>query len=276
MRTMFASLISVAAVTLASTRAAVSEAAGELLPADDSTLPIEPPHALDAAATVAQHINERFANGHPSEDLALTGVVVHQSDSFELGSYAHQDRLAASIINHKLPYLWSRSAVGFVLRPSDVQTALRCSYSRDGYTDFAVDGGCSATRFSDGHRMPPPPQLPFDANQTAAMLEAHLADVAALDQQSLTAGHCDLRDRSYCRYNELVISAQTIAAKLRFDSAANRPSIVEAVFVPMNTPVDHVEGDMAQARELARALSVPLLAFDYKELASGRGPFAVV
>ena len=52
--------------------------------------------------------------------------------------------------------------------------------------------------------------------------------------------------------------------------------VVEAVFVPMNTPVDHVEGDMAQARELARALSVPLLAFDYKELASGRGPFAVV
>ena len=39
----------VAAMTLASTRATISETAVGLLPADDGAMLIEPPHALDAA-----------------------------------------------------------------------------------------------------------------------------------------------------------------------------------------------------------------------------------
>ena len=110
-------------------------------------------------------LNARYTNGHPSNLLRETGILLHQIDALDenrvgenptpwlpctpkpedvdsppglelghLGCAAQQysDHLEGSIINPKVPFLYSDDAVGFIVAPEHAE--LRCSFPEDGGT----------------------------------------------------------------------------------------------------------------------------------------------
>ena len=223
---------------------------------------------------MVSRLNAQFLAGRPSDTLDEAGVLVRQIDAlvdhegtapWEVTFYTHlRDRLAASIVNAKLPFMFSTSAVGFVLSTSKLQEALWCSYPRDGNSMSAADHGCASKgaigSFKSLERM-----LIYHGN--------HLAPT-----RSCLWGKPDVDDRSNCRYNEVVLKSDVYAAQL--------PGVVEAVFFPEHGPVHHPEGDEVRARGVHRAFinafmlngdrRVPLLAYDVEEARFGRAPFREV
>ena len=91
-------------------------------------------------------LNHRFARGQPSNELDQTGVLLHQLDAMDDGHNepewlpcpAHQwchdfgDRFSASIVNSRLPFIFSPRNAGFVLNPAKV--SINCAYPKDGAT----------------------------------------------------------------------------------------------------------------------------------------------
>ena len=89
-------------------------------------------------------INERFARGHASSNLSEAGVLVHQFDGTTNFEYpwlpcppeqwcnSFNNRISASLINSRLPFLFKEGGVGMILAPK--ATSIRCSYFVDGGT----------------------------------------------------------------------------------------------------------------------------------------------
>ena len=300
------------------------------IPASPSSPPLPPLPPSPAPAPPppwspggAGRINHRFLNGFPSNDLALAGVLVHQTDTMDATDEpwapqrgSHADRLAASIVNARLPYMYSTSAVGVVLRPDLAQGLIRCAYGRDGGSYNMGDHGC-------GWGSDPPER--FDV-------------MMRYNQNQPYTGYClygapTSEDRSGCRYNEeslatgcpaqclhatasyltgsvLEVSSPASLLKLvqraigippgahhrlltacsqvvlnGFEYSELLPQVVEAVIFPINGHVDVREGDEASARNIRMhfvhkyglsAAQVPLLSYDVAAARSGKAPFVAV
>lgn len=86
----------------------------------------------------------RYEQGHASADLSVAGVLVHQFDDTEDGDKPWlpcppnrwcrdiADRISASLISRKLPYLFKEGGAGMILTPATAK--IRCSYFADGGT----------------------------------------------------------------------------------------------------------------------------------------------
>jgi len=212
----------------------------------------------------APSINARFVHGQPSNVLQVAGVLVHQADTmdawdapWQTASGRFEDRLAASLVNSRLPYMYSTSATGFVLRPALAQGVIRCSYGRDGNSYNMQPHGC-------GWNSHPPDA--FD-------------DMMRENEQKGYEGSCcyggvSAEDRGGCRYNEVVLDGWKYSEQL--------PNIIEAVFFPINGQVDKWEGSEDSARDVhakmlqqydLSAAQLPLLSFDVEVARSGGEPF---
>ena len=180
------------------------------------------------------------------------------------------DRFAASIVNAIAPYMFSTSAVGFVLSAADSSASqsrttgglqiddLWCSYPLDGNSMGQDHHGCGQGSYMTLSKM-----------------------LTAQQRMMRYTGRCvwgeiDAADRSGCRYNELVIKGDRYAQLL--------PSVIEAIFYPINAEVKHPEGGPEDARKLRAAFIShfyprggnrlpPLLAYDVAEAQAGRAPF---
>lgn len=191
---------------------------------------------------------------------------------------AFHDRLAASIINTQLPYTFSTSAIGFVLRPEALPatdettrgpSAIWCSYPGDGGSMRQPKGshGCGWGAF-------PPKKL--DAMLWQSQTARRYSYTCVVDDPRAPA---DAEDRSGCMYNEVVLRSDVYAAGL--------PGVIEAIFVPTHGPVHHRAGDLATASKMRKALigrywsdpplAAPLLTYDVGEARmGGHAPFACV
>lgn len=222
------------------------------------------------AVTVAAALNVRFTAGHPSDDLGRAGVIVRQMDSLNsnddmwgkatIGGGKWDDRLAASLVNARVPHMYSTSAVGLVLAPSAVSGHLWCAYPRDGNSMNQDSHGCANLR---GYDM-------FGPGDVGAMLRKQEQQMHW--HKDCLWGDPDDTDRSGCQYNELVLDADSLQARM--------PDAVEAIFFPTHAPVHHAEGDEQRARAVRQrfkerfGLMIPLLSFDVSEARKGRDPFA--
>lgn len=106
-----------------------------------------------------------------------------------------------------------------------------------------------------------------------------LDDMMRTSQSTAYTGNCawgqpSPEDRSGCRYNEIVFNGGQWTERL--------PSLVEALFYPINGHVDTWEGDAGRARMLQQqflhtygidADQVPLLTFDIQKARGGEAPF---
>ena len=103
--------------------------------------PVSPP---SAPLTPVERLNERFERGQPGSDLARAGVLVHQFDTPDAVRYNNPwrpcpadkwcskwaDRYSTSIINRRIPHVFSADESGFVVRPLAVE--ILCAWSQDG------------------------------------------------------------------------------------------------------------------------------------------------
>ena len=243
--------------------------------------PPSPPHPPAWPPACQSHelavLNRRFVEGQPSDQLAGAGVIVRQTDWFTEGAHlwsaaspstaggkdtpsaTSTDRLAASIINHRLPHMFSTSAVGVVISPEHVEGRIYCSYPRDGNSmNNGGEHGCDATAADY-----------FRGTDIKGMLQAHERTMTF--SYYCQYGAPTVNDRSGCQYNEVVLDAAAFQSSL--------PGVVEAFFVPINGPVEYREGDASRARTMHAAFTkafhthVPLFAFDVVEARAGRPPF---
>ena len=218
-------------------------------------------------------INARFLSGYPSNNVALAGVVVHQTDWMDGGwvngdegrawtvDPYHSDRFAASLINKRLPHMYSTSAVGFVLNPAEVSGHILCAYPRDGGSMNKGNHGCGAGNFHGRDFL-----LKMMRDQAT---HTHY-------NKACLWGEPNEQDRSGCQYNELILDGQHYARRL--------PHVVQAFFYPIHGEVHFQEGDAAVARQLhsrflaqykLSAEDVPLIAFDVAKARDGKAPFVL-
>lgn len=226
--------------------------------------------------TKLNHLNARFTNGHPSNTLREAGVLVHQIDALDenhvgenptpwlpctpaaedvehppglelghLGCAAQQyaDHLEGSIINPKVPFLYSDDAVGFIVAPE--HAAVRCSFPEDGGTmsrychpDEMAPRDCLDGCYSGGeqcitHTMSASHQMCYAADSLAAMMA---------QCEKFARGRFDnnngCRQGNGCRYNEIVLDKRAWIDR--------QPHATEALFYP-------VGGDADGARSVHRA-----------------------
>lgn len=212
-------------------------------------------------------LNARFARGRPSNRLQEVGVVVHQIDALDeehvgtnpvpwlactatdadsttpaCAEERYSDHLSGSVINRKVPFIYSDDAVGFVVTPE--HATVRCSFPEDGGT---MSRSCSPDEtlpdclpgcYSGGRGCV--------AKTVAADSQncyAHDALVAMMEQCEKRAmrtfdNNNGCRQGNGCRYNELVLEkAPWIAAQ---------PHATQAIFYPAG-------GDAASARRVHQA-----------------------
>ena len=108
--------------------------------------PPAPPPAPPPPPVTAEYLSARFAGGRASNDLAEAGVLVHTFDMTETADTQnhvwepcpptswcskYNDRLPASLINARLPYVYQQNG-GLVISPQRRHVA--CSYFHDGGT----------------------------------------------------------------------------------------------------------------------------------------------
>ena len=223
-------------------------------------------------------MNERYATGHPSNDLTKVGVVVHTFDSLadyndawttcSLGQwcYRYSDRFSTSVVNRHLPSYYIgginvRSTMadamgGFVLNPSVLSPgsdSIFCAYASDagtmgmtciGRSSGSCIPGCrSNLRCQPGNSHYcwwPPDEL--ELMMAAHERRGHTDDTGC--------GQID------CNYNEVVVNATVWQASM--------PDLIEAIFFPAGS----TRGE-ARARAVHSAF---LRAFGLNDATSTRGP----
>ena len=156
----------------------------------------------DCGEPLVARLNRQFLEGRPSDALHEAGVLVRQVDAMVDAVGAEpwgpavdaklRDRLAASMINAKLPYMYSTSAVGFVLSATELQGTLWCSYPRDGNSMSLAEHGCASTAQGIG-----------SFKYLERMLIFHMNHLKP--SSTCLWGKPDATDRSDCRYNEVVL-----------------------------------------------------------------------
>ena len=179
----------------------------------------------------------------------------------DLWSVGDWDRLAASVVSAKLPFMYSTSGEGVVLRPEKLEGGLLCCYPKDANSmgQLCEEGSGK-----------------YAASELADMLKAHSDPFFLLrddDSCLWKDGHENRVDRSNCRYNELVLSGAVYTSAL--------PAVIQAFFYPVNGPVHHREGDSDRAKKahqlflgnFPEASAVPLLTYDVALARAGEAPF---
>lgn len=221
-------------------------------------------------------LNERFVAGTVSDDLKKAGILVHQTDTIDgywddIPPYHHDrwlptnsekfsDRAAAAVINAELPYMFSTSAVGYVLNPDAMQTGFYCACAYDCNSMGNLENhGCNSNK-SIGRTV---------YGSLKEMMKSHLTRLkygwghynSFLD--FCVWGEHTINDRSGCQYNELIMNADVWRE--------NMPQVIEAFFYPVNGVVDTSEGTPEDARSIHQSFlleygltadDVPLLEFD--------------
>jgi len=192
--------------------------------------------------------------------------MVHQTDNQDQWdqhwrpSQQYPDRMAGSIVNARVPWMFSTSAVGFVLRPSQLGSGIiRCSYSRDGNSMGSYQG-CGYGAMWGGDQI---------ANMMREQERSH-------HWYGACAPNVGASDRNGCQYNEVVLDGNKWLNRL--------PNLIEAVFYPVNCHVDHREGDRWKAQRVQAYFSqrygidtyrTPLLKYDCGHAREGREPFTL-
>ena len=241
--------------------------------------PPAPPPPPSTPRETLNRINERFNHGSYANDFETAGVLVRQADWMNGDEFfdhtwavstdaRYSDRLAASIVNAKRPFMFSTSAIGVVLRPSalmvsgddgKLEPSIWCSYPFDGGSMRQDDRvhGCDL-----GH-----PITCFPPNLLWKMLWTQQVGWAKRFTRDCLYGEMDAVDRSGCGYNEIVLKGEHYKHQL--------PHVIEAFFFPRGSEFQHhAEGSEERAR-LARqafvdqygleSMDVPLLAYDLAE-----------
>lgn len=248
-------------------------------PAPPPTPPALPPTSPPpprAPLSVEARLNARFMNGRPSSSLLESGVLVRQMDIIALRSPGAQlwgvsmDRIVGSIVSQLRPYMYSTSAIGFVLSPEEIGGgAIRCSYATDAGS-LSIDRGCKR----DGSAY-------AGEGGLVHMLNEQIYGGAQWGSSNCLWGSATSEDRSTCMYNEVVIDAPMYEARL--------PRVVEAFFYPVHAPVHTREGDAAGAwRQRSDFLRTygggglmavpppPMLEFNVQRARDGLEPFSLV
>lgn len=219
-------------------------------------------HQIDDAASHRHPWQSRTDDGAFAFTLARLSLAYLDTHTDLVSPVAgwYGDRMAASIINTELPYIFSTSASGFVLRPASLKGAIRCVYPYDANSMGQGGGGCAWGSYG--------------ANQLDTMMKISRGNKWRWECACDWCGQTPW-DRSGCRYNEIVINGYQWMERL--------PQLIEAVFFPTHEAIKHREGDQAQARrihaDLLRSYSlegtrqVPLLSFDVRKAESGHAPF---
>ena len=231
-----------------------------LLPPPPSPRPPQAPPPPPSAADV---LNEQFVAGLPAPNLREAGNLVHQRDA-QQGQHlweATWGRLAASVVNAHVPYMFSTSAVGLVIDPEAAQRAdlVHCAYWKDGNSMNSGNYGCDGAQGWGSAGL----QVALSAQERNARENSWCA-----------WGAPTMEDRSGCRYNEVVLWGD------RWNDAL--PQIVEAFFYPIHGHVDWREGDRRQAQAERDAFLARyrldnfsrLLTFDVTAARRGEAPWA--
>ena len=234
---------------------------------------------------LVDHLNTRFEVGHASEDVFECGVLVHQVDSLDDGRDAalwepcprrgewcspYSDRMAATMINAKLPFLYSHDSPGFILS-EDV--SIRCSFPRDGNSMAKVcdeeddEDECVPGCFTHGAGCKDHGESCYESMKS--MIEAHEKHHQA-NNQCVPKGQHD--PSNLCQYNEVVLdgTARRWKAKL--------PRIIDAVFFPAGKGehlAREIHADFLKAYKL-NAMQVPLVKLDLSRSNANARPFVLV
>ena len=103
--------------------------------------PPPPPPPPEPASDVVQRLNARFRQGAPSNELAAAGVLMRCAEGMAgrhtpawepcaADEFCYSPSLAASLVNTRMPHLWSSTFEGFVVAPAAV--VMRCAFHGDG------------------------------------------------------------------------------------------------------------------------------------------------
>ena len=220
--------------------------------------PFPPLLAKDAQANL-DRLNAQFVRGHASNNLLDVGILVHQLDTLdeahpgenptpwlqqhECPESGCADHLSGSIINRKVPYIYSDDAVGFVMSPE--QAVVRCAFPEDGGTmsrtcqpGEAVPADCLPGCYSDGrqcvtHTVAATKQNCYTPQSLANMLyQCEMYSSRHFDNNN------GCRQGNGCRYNEIILE--------RVPWTERQPHATEAIFYPAG-------GDAASARRVHAA-----------------------
>ena len=264
--------------------------------------PPAPPPPPGRPRAILDAINTRFMKGSYSNDLEEAGVLIRQADWMNGDEYydhtwrviedkRYSDRLASSIINTHRPFMFSTSAIGVILRPSDLMvdapasSARRMLWPRTGeriaavWCSYPFDGG-SMRQEDRVHGCSGDPVTCFAPDLLWKMLWTQQVGWAKRFTRHCLYGDPDGVDRSGCGYNEVVLKGDHYASKL--------PHVIEAFFYPEEESsrefIHHAEGNAERARAAREAFlraysgqidpeDVPLLAFDIALSRDGKAPF---
>mmetsp|Transcript_27120 Transcript_27120/g.62216 ORF Transcript_27120/g.62216 Transcript_27120/m.62216 type:complete len:607 (+) Transcript_27120:74-1894(+) len=250
------------------------------LPANVPPLPPSPPTAPAPSLPVcpqpsrpplllgpqprAQLINQRFREGHPSNILTEAGVFLSQFDGMRdeerpwlpcrqgtwCGNSGYGDRFSGSVINARLPNLYSSTLGGVIVSPFAVK--LRCAYPSDAstqgsYKNCAGHGAdCIPGCFLNGKPFwcssrRDHPSCPWPADKLEQAMLHH-------------------EETHPNKYNELIFDPDPWVAGL--------PDSIYAFFVPVRSmpgDVEKVKHAHALFVEQYKATNTPLLIFDYEK-----------
>ena len=266
------------------------------------------PHRSPPPLSPTALLNARYLHGQSSNDTAAAGILIHQLDGIDLGDLRDDfgrlkkpwmpcpqtgmtwcsdigDRLSASIINARLPHLFSDVAAGFIVNP---RAEILCSFPKDGGTmpykctadERGREAGCVPGCYGPGRLRTRCDNLLkgcYDPEHVQNMLE---------DQVHVPPDRCDRCSQGNgCRYNEVRRPTVGRPAQKRLrkgtppdapvvcqsqivlDAAAwvrDLPHTIQGVFFPRG-------GDVAKAREIhkqfvdhfgMRASDLPFLQLD--------------
>ena len=243
---------------------------------------------------IVERLNARFNAGRPSNDIGLVGVMMRNFEGMA-GRYSAAwepcsdnefcaragDRLAASVVNARMPHLYSFDAGGVVISPASAKVL--CSYHGDGNdlgrfcrpptdwlkmpVEYEPDGSCipgctSHFGWCDDKFNPCPlceeVHCAWRPSGLAKMVDAHVAKLdgwRAQKQGCAKGGHYG---RSRC-HNEVVLDAAAWTSHM--------PHTIEAVFYQAKSTVASIAEARGHHRELLQryglgAQAVPLVVYD--------------
>ena len=249
---------------------------------------------MPTVADIVRRINARFSEGRASNNIEEAGVLLR---TFEGQAGRHSaawepcaedefcsrasDRLAASILNPRMPHPWSYDAGGIIISPGLAR--LFCSYHGDGNNfgrfckrptewlkmpvEYEADGRCvpgCTSRFGwcDDLYQPCPlceqVHCAWRASGLAKMIEAHESKLSRWREQGHSCAKGGHLGRSSC-HNEVVLDAVQWTSQM--------PSTIEAFFYQRTSSAASV----AQARREHAAFlqryhlgdeRVPLVVYD--------------
>jgi len=244
------------------------------MPPVPPSLPLSPRAPPNAPFAAVDTLNQRFRNGHPSNDLDEVGIIIHQFDSRDDGDpdgqpwRPFQPSISSAIVYGQMGHepdrdnvpVYSYSLAGLILAPSHNQ--VRCSYAFDTGSLQWQPTACNSWRCSNYE------SVDSHANGGCAFNPeglGHMMEVQAeIRRRNYKPGFKVWDDHKF--YNEVIMDEQTYVANL--------PHSISAVFY-LPTPCDDIF-DGPKCEDFARGAhrnilrhfqlteaQIPFVEFDY-------------